>query len=149
MSPNEQAIRGEVATAKVRLRPHRSSSLMGLYGRLASLFGVKGFQETFWLTLDPVIYHPNHIADPLADPSRYDTIRHELVHVKQQRGRLTAWVLKYLCSQRFRWEAEREAYLVNIRAGEDPRWSATSLHRNYKIADPSEAQMVAWFEAHR
>lgn len=149
MNQNEQQIRSEVDAAGARLRPHKTSWLMGAYGQMARLFGVSDFTSRFWLTLCPVIYHPNQIAEPLSDVSLHVVIRHELVHIKQQRGRLSAWVFKYLLSQAFRWEAEREAFLVNIRDGSDPESIAVTLHRDYKISKPSVHDMVKWFEAHR
>ncbi len=148
MTPSEIKLRGEVATAGARLRPHSSSALMGLYGAVARWFGVRNFVETFWLTLGTTIYHPNHLANPLADERLYTTIRHELVHVRQQRTGLVGWVVRYLTSQKFRWEAEREAYLLNVRDGDSPAWIAHQLHVAYKIDQPSEVAMERWLQEH-
>jgi hypothetical protein len=142
-------IRTEVHDAGVKLLPHSRSTLTTLYGQAARLFGVKDFVNHFWLTLAPTIYHPNHVSDPYAAPYHV-SIRHELVHIRQQRrAGLCGWVLRYLTSQRFRWGQEREAYLVNVRAGEEPILIAATLRRAYKITYLREEEMVVWLERHR
>jgi hypothetical protein len=142
-------IQAEVRDAGAKLVPHKQSTLTTLYGWLAGFFGVKDFTNTFWLTLRPTIYHPNHILNPFL-PVYEDIIRHELVHVRQQRrAGLWGWVIRYLASQQFRWEQEREAYLVNVRAGDSPVLIAATLRRAYRISNPTEQAMALWLETHR
>ena len=149
MKQNESSIEAEVRKAGVRLVPHKHSTLTTLYGMVAGWFGVKDFTNRFWLTLAPTIFYPNYIGNPL-DAKYQTSLRHELVHIRQQRrAGLWGWTLRYLASQRFRWEQEREAYLVNVRAGDAPILIAAALRRAYKITEPSEEAMVVWLETHR
>jgi hypothetical protein len=142
-------IRAEVGAMGARLVPHKQSTLTTLYGWLAGFFGVKDFVNRYWLTLAPTIYYPSYIKNPF-DPRYATEIRHELVHVRQQRrGSLAGWVLRYLISQEFRWEQEREAYLVNVGDGDEPVLIGALLRRSYRITYLPEAELVRWLETHR
>jgi hypothetical protein len=133
-----------------RLVPHSDNLKARVWGQLAKLGGVNDFRDRFWITLGRDICYPRRVSNPLAQV--YETkVRHEMVHVAQQeRDGLYWWLTKYLASQKFRWEQEREAYLCDIRAGENsPREVAELLRSAYKIYEPTVERMTAWFEAHR
>ena len=143
-----QSLRDELQGLRARLEPHRRSVRVRIWGQLARLGGVHDFGRRFWITLDPVIYYPLDV-DP-ESPAHETTIRHELVHIRQQRQRgLTPWLIKYVGSARFRYEQERDAFLVDVRAGADPRAIAVSLARDYKLRAISVDQMAAWLGSKR
>jgi len=125
--------------------PHGESILMSIFAFFAYLFGTKNWKEEFWLTLGRTIYHP----DKFAAPANYVRIvSHELVHVKQQSETyLVWWVIKYICSWRFRWKMERAAYLMDVSFGVPIAFIADTLIYNYKIK-LSAYQIRDWFKSH-
>jgi hypothetical protein len=133
-----------------RLVPHSDNWKALLWNQCSKLGGVKDFSQRFWITLAPDICYPTTVRNPWA-PVYETTVRHELRHIRQQQKTgLYWWLVKYLASQKFRWEQEREAYLCDIRAGENsPREVAELLHDVYKIYVPTVDAMTAWLEAHR
>ena len=133
-----------------RLVPHADNWKARVWGQLSKLGGVNDFSQRFWITLAPDICYPRTVRNPWA-PVYETTIRHEMVHVRQQqRDGLFTWLVKYLASQDFRWRMEREAYLCDIRAGENTsRDVAATLHDIYRVFSPTVDQMVTWFEGHR
>jgi len=116
---------------------------MQIFDAFAHLFGTKGWKEHFWLTLGKTIYHPAGIGDPL---SYTGTVCHELVHVNQQsRTWLWWWITRYLCSWKYRWQMERDAYLEEIRLGRSIESIAVSMRIAYRI--PLEFDVICkWFE---
>ena len=101
------------------------SRLMRAIGWLLGIFGNKRFMTNFWTTLGTsTIWAPTSVTigpDTLRDHSV--AIRHELVHIQQARRWPVIWQLAYLLLPLpfglawFRWRWEREAYLVNLKAG--------------------------------
>lgn len=67
----------------------------------------------FCITIDPYIYLPKKLYD---DPvSRLDIMIHEHVHLVQQQDHPFKFYLKYVFSKSFRYEAELQAYSVQLR----------------------------------
>jgi hypothetical protein len=133
----------------VQFVPHSKAGLYTNIGRWARLLGWKDWERVTWMTQRPRIYYPDGIIDPL---DFWQTIAHELVHWKQQGpslwGRL-AWMVRYGISERFRYEAEREAFLVTIKVGDgSPRQIARDLRAFYRITSVPEAEMEEWLTAH-
>lgn len=127
--------------------PRSESKLL----RLVDLFTRGRFQD-YVVTIWPHVYVPDNVE--ILD----DTLAHEDVHLKQQaawpRGLRWAWFVAYLCFPVpiffawFRWKAEREAYLVNIkRHGFDPYSVAENLWSDYCWTWPRK-WMFTWFEEH-
>lgn len=103
---------------------------------------------TMWQTQRPRIYHPSWVEDPL---DHWQIVAHELVHWRQQGpswwGRLR-WFALYGLSERHRYRAEREAYLVDIRLGvRSPLEVARLLRAQYRISVP-EDEILEWLLAH-
>lgn len=115
-------------------------------GRCAEMLGWSHWRGRFWMTLGRTIYHPASVTDPLAHPV---TVIHECVHANQQRTTgLAWWLFRYCTSWRYRWEQEREAYLVNVLAGDTPlSFVCNSLRVDYGIK-LSVDEMSRWFSSH-
>lgn len=135
-----------VARLGVRFCPHTKAIRMRIFAHCARLRGVDDWIDEYWLTWGKTIFHPASVTDPLADLVQ---IGHELVHVKQQAGTwLYWWFLRYLTSWRFRWQEEREAYLINVRASESIEGIAITLRTDYAIRTPAD-DMTQWFERNK
>lgn len=71
---------------------------------------LRNFSKITWFTVNPLIFHPRD-ADPYNEEWS-KIVKHELVHFEQQRyGSRIWWVLRYIFSQKFRWNMEKWAYL--------------------------------------
>lgn len=142
----------ELEEAGVRLVCKDQSRLMGTIGILLRFVGNPRFMDGFWTTLGRTIYYPRG----LTQPERCATIlRHELVHVRQfeRYGVLLMGILYLLVPlpfgfSYFRWRFEREAYLVNLAAGERPSDLAHRLWTGYGWPWP-KTWMERWFERHQ
>ena len=133
-----------VAENGVRFQAH-DEGWTGALGWWAERLGWKNWRERYWMTIGTTIYHPAKVQDPLGN---HVIVLHELVHVRQQREVGPKWWLfRYCTSWRFRWEQEREAYLVDIQAGRLLVSEAINLLREYGI-DLPYPQMEAWFNRH-
>lgn len=120
--------------------PHSLSTKMNIVSKIANLIGYKNFKDVYWVTIGKTIYHPDNV-NPFCD---YGTIEHELVHVDQQHKMgLVKWLFKYLTSARFRYEQEREAYMVNVMRGISVL-CIVSILRSY-LTNVSENEMISWF----
>lgn len=102
----------------MRFVPYRKAPLVrGVMAALARI-GLAVDPERTWITIGRTIHHPDR-----ADPTREtEIVAHELVHVRQWR-RWGFWFgVAYLLLPLpiglawCRWRAEREAYLVQLRA---------------------------------
>lgn len=115
-------------------------------GWCAERLGWANWRERFWMTLGRTVYHPASVTDPL---SHVVTVLHELVHVRQQRETgLAWWLCRYCASWRYRWEQEREAYLVQLLSGDTPlSFVVNTLRANYGIKLSAE-EMGRWFNRH-
>jgi hypothetical protein len=144
------SLQTDLEAAGARLVPHSDNWKARLWNQCSKLGGVKDLSRRFWITLAPDICYPTTVRNPWAAVHEA-TVRHELRHIVQQQATgLYWWLVKYLASQDFRWRQEREAFLCDIRAGENsPREVAELLHDVYKIYVPTVEKMVEWFEAHR
>ena len=78
--------------------------------------------RSYWLTIGNTIYYPDSVENPTDE---HALIRHELVHVQQyEKYGTLLFIFLYLFVPLpigfayFRWYFEREAYLVNIKAGD-------------------------------
>jgi len=143
-------LRDDLEEIGARLVPHSDNVKARIWNQCSKIGGVKDFSSRFWITLAPDICYPSTVRNPWA-PVYEATIRHEMTHIRQQkRDGLYWWLVKYLASQDFRWRQEREAYLCDLRAGENSARSiAETLHDVYRIYTPTVEQMVVWLEAHR
>lgn len=114
-------------------------------GWTAELLGWKGWRENYWLTLGKTIHHPASVKDPIASAV---IVMHELVHARQQELMgVVRWTAKYCSCWRFRYEQEREAYLVDIRAGRLTVGEVIDLLRSdYGVKTPAK-EMARWFHA--
>ncbi len=109
-----------LARERVVVRHKNRSRLM----RFLSFFLGYHFLTRAWTTVGPrTIWAPSHVR--LDHLDAYESIlRHELVHVRQVRRWFVLWHLSYLLLPLpvllawFRWRWEREAFLVNLRAGD-------------------------------
>lgn len=142
----------ELAAAGVRVRLKAESRLMRVLGWLLRLIGVRDFMMRFWTTIGPrTIWAPAGVS--LAHLEAYAlTIRHELVHARQARRWPVVFQVSYLLLPLpfglawFRWRWEREAYLVQLRAGAMTVDEVVdTLWRNYGWCWP-RAWMRAWFK---
>ena len=103
----------------VRVSHKRSSWMM----RFIGLILPAAFSTRFWTTVSGWHIHAPNGADLKALEKYESIILHELVHIRQARRFPGHWQLSYLLLPLpiglawFRWLWEREAYLVNIRAG--------------------------------
>lgn len=112
-------LQAELDRLGVRVRHKQSSRLMRLLGWVLGYW----WWTRAWVTIGPrTIWAPAHVALDRLDVYEA-TIRHELVHIQQARRYPLVWQVSYLllpvpvvlawC----RWRWEREAYLVQLRAG--------------------------------
>jgi hypothetical protein len=115
-------------------------------GWCAEKLGWVGWRGRFWMTIGHTIYHPDSVKDPLAHAA---TVIHECAHAKQQRETvLVWWLFRYCTSWRYRWEQEREAYLVDLLSGETPlSFVVGALRTSYGIK-LSAKEMGIWFQQH-
>jgi hypothetical protein len=142
------AVRAAIDAAGATLRSKRGSPLMAV---LSYLFPWRAwFLRSAWTTIGRTIYAPVWV-DVEGNLEPYRTIiGHELVHVAQWRR---WWVLLWLgylllplpvglawC----RWAAEREACLVQLRAGADIDAIVDVLWRRYGWPWP-RCLMRRWF----
>ena len=142
----------EAAQLGVKFLDHREAARQHVtnIAAWAKLVGYKDYERSVWLTLRPYIIHPVG-ENPLDD---WRTIAHELVHFRQQPEgwpRLWMWIIRYGCSQDFRWRMEREAHLVNLRLGQyrDIARLVESMKTFYRLSGITAERMVAWFEQNR
>lgn len=106
------------------------------------------FKST-WTTIGRTIYAPVDCYDPLDD---HASIQHEMVHVKQwnQHG-LWFW-MSYLFLPVpiffawFRWRWEREAYLVDLKAGSTPEQIVDALASGTYLWPWPKRWMLRWFK---
>jgi hypothetical protein len=96
------------------------------------------------------VFYPTYIFDPLSDKYE-DTVRHELVHVRQWRKGWFKFVALYFIFPlpvlfSGRWFIEREAYLEQIKADPfiNPSWISSVLWENYLCPWP-KSWMTKWF----
>lgn len=145
------SIYDELAAARVGIVSKADSRLMRVIGWLLSLIGNDRFMVGFWTTISArTIYAP--IGVDLSDLERYAvSIRHELVHARQARRLPVLWQISYLLLPMpfffawCRWASEREAYLVQLRAGTMTIDEVvTTLWNNYGATWP-RSRMRAWF----
>lgn len=106
----------------VRVKDKRGSLLM----RFLALFLGSRFMTSAWTTMGRrTIWAPTGADLTINGLLRRETIiRHELIHIAQARRWPVWFQLSYLLLPLpvgfayFRWRFEREAYLVNLRAGQ-------------------------------
>ncbi len=147
LTPSTDELRDRCRKMGIEFCPHGNSVKMGIVAQFAALGGDPRWADTHWWTMGNTIYHPNWVADPLDFPQ---IIQHELVHVAQQdECPVPLWVLRYLTSQQFRWESEREAYLVDIAWGRPVQEIVVLLRSDYRITQITAQAMEGWFDAHR
>lgn len=140
---SQQSLELDVMAAGARLVPHPENWAASWWGKIARLGGVPNFSRDFWITIGRDICYPSSVTDPWAHPV---TVRHEIVHVLQQASAwLPWWLTKYLLSQSFRWRMEREAYLVDVRAGASIPRIVLDLATAYRIG-LDRGMMIQWFE---
>ena len=138
--------RAELEARGVRFVRKGDSRLMWLIGKL--LFFVPHFSTRFWTTIGRTIYYPDYVEDPLAQET---VVRHELIHVAQFERWGAFFMLAYLLFPLpvglawFRWRWEREAYLVNLRAGAPLDFVVFTLWNNYGWCWP-KSWMRKWFQ---
>jgi hypothetical protein len=142
----ERFLKQDLDDLGAKLVPIGEYWVSSAWAKISRLGGVKDFDKHFWITIGKRICYQTAVANPW-DRKWEPEIRHEMIHVKQQSFTVVAcWLFNYLTSQRFRWRMEREAYLVNIKAGQcDAQGVAELLHDAYKINDPSVEKMADWF----
>lgn len=142
---------------RVRYVDKESSDLMRAIGWVVGLLGVRGFLTDFVTTLRlpfgmPTVYWPRSCGDPR--DKRWRTVwAHERVHVVQQAGPwglLSSALLYVLLPLSVylsgRWFLEREAYLLDIRAGRLTVDQAVELLWSSYVRPWPRAWMRAWFE---
>lgn len=147
MSASEP-VRAALASAGARLRSKRGSALMALLSLL--LPWRAWFLRHAWTTIGRTIYAPVwvDVAGPIG--AYREIIEHELVHVAQWRRWWILFPLSYLLLPLpigmawCRWRWEREAYLVQIRAGATVDAVVDTLWRRYGWPWP-RAWMRRWF----
>lgn len=153
MTPQE--IRKVLLHEGVKLRTKKDSYFMRFIGWLLAFTRInKRFMEDYITFMGSTIYFPvGYTPDPLNDNflrNNATTFAHEFVHLRQKKKYKLLWYLSYLffplpfflCWGRWRWE--REAYLVNIKAGAPVFTVVNSLHA-YGRPWP-KPWMTKWFE---
>jgi len=145
MNISREAAEKAVKENGLRFQSHAKGWTNAL-GWCAERLGWKHWRERFWMTLGRTVYHPASVTDPLSRPV---TVLHETVHSKQQlETGLAWWLFRYCTSWRYRWQEEREAYLVNILAGDTPMsFVCNALRVDYGIKLSAE-EMGRWFQRH-
>lgn len=131
----------------VRIRLKSESRLMRFLGSILGAW----FMHSAWTTIGPrTIWAP--VGARLDRLDVYALIiQHELVHVAQAKRWLVLFQLSYLLLPLpiwlawCRWRWEREAYLVQLRAGASPAVLADLLWRRYGWPWPRPL-MRRWFE---
>ena len=59
---------------------------------------------------------------------------HEEIHLKQQKETGQCWwLIKYLCSKKFKLSQEVEAFKAQVKAGANIQWAALMLSENYDL----------------
>ena len=109
------------------------------------------FLTNLWTTIGNTIYYPSTIIFPLK-PRYYNTIKHEIVHVKQYKEYgIPLFLFLYLffplpfLFSYYRWKFEREAYSqVNIKKKEDIQKVVNKLAKYYMFPWP-KTWMYKWF----
>ncbi|MCC7542449.1 MAG: hypothetical protein IT379_39895 [Deltaproteobacteria bacterium] len=141
-------VREQVAAAGARVRSKRGSVLMTILSVL--LPWRAWFMRAAWTTLGRTIYAPTWI-DVAGSLEPYRSIlEHELVHVRQWRRWWLVYPISYLLLPLpiglawWRWRWEREAYLVQLRAGTSVEHVVDTLWRHYGWPWPRWA-MRRWF----
>lgn len=143
-------IADELRDAGVVVVSKGNSRMMKLIG----FFLGKWFMDSAWSTISARrIYAP--IGTRLDRLDIYAlVVKHELVHIAQAKRLWWFWQLSYLLFPLpiglawFRWRWEREAYLVQLRAGASPSDLADLLWSHYGWPWP-RAWMRRWFERQR
>ena len=64
-----------------------------------------------WVTLYPNIYYPNYLSN---EYEHLEIIKHEQVHLEQQKTGLATWFLKYIFNRKFRLDQEAEAIAAEL-----------------------------------
>ena len=133
----------------VQVRSKSESRLMRTIGWVLGLLGIS-FTERFWTTISGKIIWAPTTAN-LDNLEGYAvTLRHEMTHIRQARDYPVWFQLSYLLLPLpflfayGRWHWERQAYLVDIRAGRPVEDIVQSLWRNYLFTWP-KPWMRAWF----
>jgi len=136
---NLESVKSEARAYGVKWRRHADMPLPWRF----SFWKGKVWADHTFMTLRPYIYLP----DPIDDPWPYwRTIAHELVHWRQQKKSYPLmWMAKYAASQKFRWESEREAFLIDLFFGGDLLRITTALRDDYGIRCVSPGEMREWF----
>lgn len=137
-----------------RFRPKSSVWWCRLLGRLWPAFTVSFWTTVRWPFGVAQILYPSVVSDPQS--ARWSVVvGHELVHVDQMAGPwglLRTYLLFALLPLPVlfsgRWFLEREAFLVDVRAGRGVGEIVDMLWRYYGWPWPP-ALMRRWFEAHR
>jgi hypothetical protein len=119
-------------------------------------------RKEFWITINGKIYHPSKydVGNNLKDYKDWRRVlKHEMVHIEQQKQEpFWRYAVKYLLlpfpifRARFRWEYEREAFLVDLK-GAPKQHRAAVLERILKSLGGSfygwawpKDKMRKWFE---
>lgn len=104
-----------------------------------------------WTTIGHTVYYPPYVEDPMLDQYHYVRV-HETTHIiQQEESWLPWWIFKYLCLPLpiffswYRWKAEREAYLSELKAGAPIDAIVEVLWNDYGYCWPKK-WMTTWFE---
>jgi hypothetical protein len=140
-------LKEELQSLGVKIRSKADSRIMCF---IAFWLG-PAFMKHYWTTISgKTIWAP--VGTALDKPGFYETvIRHELVHIKQARKFPGLFQLSYLFPlipipiAYFRWLWERQAHLVNLKAGETIGSIVDRLWSGYAWLWP-KGLMRRWFE---
>lgn len=140
----------EMGHIGARLMSKKNSTLMHVCAFLLRPFN-PDFMSAYWTTIGRTIYYPTGVTHPILHSI---TIEHELVHIRQWR-KYGLWLwFSYLFVPFpifiawYRWRWEREAYMVDIRAGVSIDAVVASLWHGYGWPWPRES-MRRWFWAQK
>lgn len=104
----------------------------------------------FWVTLSPVVYYPRTVDIQTmllrhAAGARIPTIEHERVHILQQnRYGLARYITLYILSRRFRYEAELEAGIAELKAIRDQGGFRAYTERAHEFAQQLSGTAYWW-----
>ena len=105
----------------------------------------------YWTTVGETVYYPTTVQDPTV---HIKVLEHEQIHIDQYKKYTTPLFLSLylllplpILLSYFRWKFEREAYLVEIRAGAPIEAVVDILWNGYGWPWP-RVWMRKWFEKH-